>query len=282
MIVQCDECSAKFRLDDSKLKDGGAKVRCSKCKHIFMVQKEASAEEADYDSFLNGLVSSDESAEQPERSAAPAAAPAAAAVEPSIPEIATDALRGPAIATDDFDFGDFAFESGPAPTEPPAEMSAASAVKGEFDFAEFEAPSDPSSTAALAPAAADEFDFQDFAMQDAAPPAPTPEPDLTGGLDLGDMDFSSGSASAQPGGPAIIGEFDFDDSATSAASSDTAPAVPGPQIDFGELTFNEEAGVGAAPVESEVPGDFAFGELDFGGETSRCCSGRFRRCNDAG
>ena len=41
MIVQCDECNAKFRLDDSKVKEGGTKVRCSKCKHIFIVQKEA-------------------------------------------------------------------------------------------------------------------------------------------------------------------------------------------------------------------------------------------------
>ena len=27
MIVQCDQCNAKFRLDDSMIKDGGAKVR---------------------------------------------------------------------------------------------------------------------------------------------------------------------------------------------------------------------------------------------------------------
>src|SRR6266567_7694500 len=55
MIVQCDQCSAKFRLDDSKVKEGGAKVRCSKCKHIFLVQREAPAEEADFDSLLSGL-----------------------------------------------------------------------------------------------------------------------------------------------------------------------------------------------------------------------------------
>ncbi|HEY6837119.1 MAG TPA: zinc-ribbon domain-containing protein, partial [Geobacteraceae bacterium] len=58
MIVQCDECKAKFKLDDSKVKAGGVKVRCSKCKHIFVVQPEAGSEEPDFDSLLSGLDSS--------------------------------------------------------------------------------------------------------------------------------------------------------------------------------------------------------------------------------
>ncbi|MDT8317607.1 MAG: DUF3426 domain-containing protein [bacterium] len=41
MIIQCDECQAKFKLDDSKISDKGAKVRCSKCKHVFTVRKAA-------------------------------------------------------------------------------------------------------------------------------------------------------------------------------------------------------------------------------------------------
>ena len=56
MIVQCDQCNAKFRLEDTKVKDGGAKVRCSKCKHIFVVQREMANDEADFDSLLKGLV----------------------------------------------------------------------------------------------------------------------------------------------------------------------------------------------------------------------------------
>jgi len=43
MIIQCDECQAKFKLDDSKISDKGAKVRCSKCKHVFTVHKEPAA-----------------------------------------------------------------------------------------------------------------------------------------------------------------------------------------------------------------------------------------------
>ncbi|MDH3973526.1 MAG: zinc-ribbon domain-containing protein [Deltaproteobacteria bacterium] len=41
MIIQCDQCQSKFKLDDSKITEKGAKVRCSKCKHIFTVKKEA-------------------------------------------------------------------------------------------------------------------------------------------------------------------------------------------------------------------------------------------------
>lgn len=39
MILSCPECSTKFRLDDSRVPSGGAKVRCSRCQHIFQVEK---------------------------------------------------------------------------------------------------------------------------------------------------------------------------------------------------------------------------------------------------
>lgn len=42
MIIQCENCKAKFRLDDSKIPAQGRKVRCSKCKNVFFVSKESS------------------------------------------------------------------------------------------------------------------------------------------------------------------------------------------------------------------------------------------------
>jgi predicted Zn finger-like uncharacterized protein len=39
MIIQCEKCQTKFRLDDSRVTDKGVKVRCTRCKHVFMVQK---------------------------------------------------------------------------------------------------------------------------------------------------------------------------------------------------------------------------------------------------
>ncbi len=38
MIIKCDKCGAKFKMADSKLKPSGVKVRCSKCKSVFLVQ----------------------------------------------------------------------------------------------------------------------------------------------------------------------------------------------------------------------------------------------------
>ncbi len=40
MIIKCEQCQTKFRLDDSKVTDKGVKVRCAKCKHVFSVRKE--------------------------------------------------------------------------------------------------------------------------------------------------------------------------------------------------------------------------------------------------
>ena len=37
MIITCEECSTRFNLDESMIKTGGSKVRCSLCKHIFTV-----------------------------------------------------------------------------------------------------------------------------------------------------------------------------------------------------------------------------------------------------
>ena len=37
MVIQCPHCQARFKLPQSKMKPGGTKIRCTKCKIIFMV-----------------------------------------------------------------------------------------------------------------------------------------------------------------------------------------------------------------------------------------------------
>jgi predicted Zn finger-like uncharacterized protein len=37
MIISCEKCGAKFRLDDDAVKPGGSRVRCSLCRHVFTV-----------------------------------------------------------------------------------------------------------------------------------------------------------------------------------------------------------------------------------------------------
>lgn len=58
MIVQCEQCATRFRLDDAKVGEQGVKVRCSKCRFVFVVKKERLdqvAEEPDFDALLSGL-----------------------------------------------------------------------------------------------------------------------------------------------------------------------------------------------------------------------------------
>ncbi|MCK5553916.1 MAG: zinc-ribbon domain-containing protein [Deltaproteobacteria bacterium] len=45
MIVQCQQCTVKYRLDDSRIPGEKAKVKCSRCQHIFLVTKESPPQE---------------------------------------------------------------------------------------------------------------------------------------------------------------------------------------------------------------------------------------------
>ncbi len=45
MIITCPQCSTKFRLNDDLLPEGEAKVRCSRCRQVFEVRKDAPGEE---------------------------------------------------------------------------------------------------------------------------------------------------------------------------------------------------------------------------------------------
>jgi predicted Zn finger-like uncharacterized protein len=44
MIITCPECLTKFSLDEEKIPEEGIKARCSRCQHVFPVQKPAPAD----------------------------------------------------------------------------------------------------------------------------------------------------------------------------------------------------------------------------------------------
>lgn len=46
MLITCPECLTKFRLDEERIPDGGTKARCSKCRHVFQVQRPTASEES--------------------------------------------------------------------------------------------------------------------------------------------------------------------------------------------------------------------------------------------
>ncbi|HLG18186.1 MAG TPA: zinc-ribbon domain-containing protein [Bdellovibrionota bacterium] len=49
MVVECDQCHSRFRMDPNKIGPGGARVRCAKCEHIFVVKLEGSPKEKESD-----------------------------------------------------------------------------------------------------------------------------------------------------------------------------------------------------------------------------------------
>ena len=54
MIIQCDQCDTRFRLDDSKVTGRGVRVKCTKCQNLFVVappESEAEPEKAAEESF---------------------------------------------------------------------------------------------------------------------------------------------------------------------------------------------------------------------------------------
>jgi predicted Zn finger-like uncharacterized protein len=47
MIITCNECDTRFNIDESLLKQTGSKVRCSKCKKVFLAYPSSLSEEPD-------------------------------------------------------------------------------------------------------------------------------------------------------------------------------------------------------------------------------------------
>jgi CheY-like chemotaxis protein len=43
MIVSCGQCNVRLKIDETKIKEGGSRLKCPKCGNIFLVEKPASA-----------------------------------------------------------------------------------------------------------------------------------------------------------------------------------------------------------------------------------------------
>lgn len=283
MIVQCDQCSSKFRLDDAKVKEGGAKVRCSKCKHIFVVQREASAEEADLDSFLNGLVPppSEKPGEAGETVTPGAGRPAAEAGKPAETGLfGAEEEAGGFSEKEGFDFGEFAFDAGGdgTPAEPPFGVE----EKGGFDFGELDLGGGDSAGREAAPAesGAPSFDAADFSFdEEPAPPVPEMEIKLEGEEFFFEPETEElTAASSTPPVPEMEiriedEEFSFEPEIEEPVAAPSARTVPEMEIglDSGEFSFEQELEEPATappvpePVKGvEQPAPFDFGEFEFG------------------
>lgn len=239
MIIQCAQCSSKFRLDDSKVTDAGIKVRCSKCRHIFVIKKEAApAEETDFDSILQGLHStgargdavageslSGNEGESVEVSSREDSGGAAFAAEgesvPSQPELATP------VEDEDFSF-DFGGEPTTSLKEPPTQAAASAPDSLVFDEAVAES------------------ETMDGFRSDDSGAEPAPVSDSVEGLG-GDITFGEVSPEAF------------------AAATGSGEREEGAATDF-TLEFEEEPDKRdvSLDIESEEAEPFDFGEIDLG------------------
>jgi len=258
MIIQCDHCSARFRMDDSKLANGPVKVRCAKCKEVFIVRPEEPAAESVVppmpESVIPGAAGSDTTDFSFDTPAA-----ATDALSHGTDEFSFDAQDRPAIKDDDSTqadaANDFDWQDGAAS---PAETSDAASAFNLADFdASLAAPKESSDSSA--PADDTDFDFGevDFNATSAEPAASQQsaktEPDNDFSMDFGDVSFSDNPADSRSSAE------------TFSAGSVHAAETSAPD-DF-LLSFNPDAEQKKAPGENEKGkveranfGGFSFGD----------------------
>lgn len=200
MVIQCSECQTRFKLADDKLKPGGIKVRCAKCKHVFSVEPApvATAATAATETSFAGL-QDEEPSQEFSLGQRPDEETAAAADRDADAFGLGESLEKP--AWDDFSFADLT-QSSPG-TDPAADL--AEPPSEDFDFA------DP-------PKASTANDVFDFGAEDAA-------------MEFADLDGSPAKTSSW-------GDLDSDPFGDEFELQ--GKADQGKAFDFSEMSFQEE------------------------------------------
>jgi len=261
MIIQCDHCSARFKMDDSKLANGPVKVRCAKCKEVFVVRPEepvatvvapplpesAPAERTDPSEF------SFDTPSDSNNSATQAAADFSFDIE--TPAVSAKAASGQSDAANEFDWQ--------TASKPDSDDSEA---ESRFDLSSFDASLDAphqAAVAASAPVEDNDFDFGevDFSTTN----APTEESSVVAGsddsddfsMDFGEVSFSDQSAAESSPVTSSRGVADAD----SSVSDEQTSAEESSAADDFLLSFNadtEQKVSSAAPEKkSEESVNFA-------------------------
>jgi predicted Zn finger-like uncharacterized protein len=264
MIIKCEQCQTRFRLDDSKVTDKGVKVRCAKCKHVFSVQKEQPEPEKQDTSTspeqtgASGLFQ--ENVKPPETELKESAAAFA------FGDVATGGAVGSTDREEPFSFDtpqsdsvavdaahdEFSFSASPEnkgfAVESPSSTSHGDINFDEFDFGDSEAAAEV--TLADMPDSAD-FAGKATIQTPSVPPLPDVENASQG------LDFS--------------GDDMFGAVVPSAVEEQNEPI----SFDFGTDSFADSMDLGGAdsgqkdssrPVDSAGEAPFSLGEIDFGDE----------------
>ena len=267
MIIQCDHCSARFKIDDAKLVNGPVKVRCSKCKEIFVVQPVAPAE-SEATSMSSSVAPAAESgaAEEFSFNTSPAIndpasqGTVASSLYAEKSTQSDEAKSEPVDSSNEFDWKDGAvpgfdesssdsdfnlssFDASLAAPHAAAGSESALAEDNDFDFGDVEL-STKSESSPLASSA----DADDFSM------------------DFGEISFSGQSTDKVSGPDTFPGSSAEDVTAFSGFShSSTEPAATDDFI----LSFDPEAAQpsSSAATHKEALGRSKFSEFSFDAET---------------
>ncbi len=292
MIVQCKACQTRFRLADEKVKAGGIKVRCSKCKEVFTVmppEPEPVEETVDYGSFNMEEVADEAPAGEtptneeppPETSATEDAPPPDESAQEESSDLDFSGLES---EMDDADPNDeladeFAFvdTSQLQDTESEAGEDTAEddspANKGPQEENAFDEPTDFDTAFSETdePDGAKEFEFNE-------------EPEASESAPSDEIDFSTDQPAANDeidlstDEPSGVDEIDFptgEDADSSALSFDDTTEDTDEQESSDEFSFEDDSGDEAfafgdtekespAPASEETsePDEFSFGDED--------------------
>jgi predicted Zn finger-like uncharacterized protein len=263
MIIQCDHCSAKFRMDDSKLANGPVKVRCAKCKEVFSVSKEEPSPE------IPDSLKQNESTALPDTAAGGGAAAESPPASPDLNGFSDNAFNESSAADFSFNLDDM-----PSSQTPSAAFGeVADSAPSGFDLSGAdEGNSEQGSGLDISfPSGGGDFDFGD---------SPSPEMTLSAGvgslpstanaendfsMDFGEVSFSDPlSAKTASDESELSNNTDLSDQSSFSADS-APPATAGEDADF-NFSFNEDAAADVPTPEPAMPesGSVNFGDFDFG------------------
>jgi len=296
MVIECTECHTRFKLADDKVKPGGTKVRCSKCKHIFSVMPPAPEpppeEEVDFGEFNMERLpepGSEMVSTPPEESPAtadwkeesPVTAPAASSLEQPAPFAFTASDEESASQPAEFSFDGGADEKSEEPTSGlgPLEdfdFGEEPAATGDdrFSLGDENTPSMEESAGGLSPTESFVFGDEetapgDFALDETGEPAASDDSFSFDGVD--EFAFDEDQA-----GDNLPDEFSFDEE----------PSAGSVEFDFGEEEADTEddagfswesdsadsGGEGFDFEQSETPAaeadEFDFSGMSFGEDES--------------
>lgn len=247
MIIQCEQCSTKFRLDDAKVTDKGVKVRCAKCRHVFTVRKEQSDQEAQPD--FGALL--DQSAADTALFTAPQAD--SAGYEPQTSFDSSSSRDERAVQV-------FSVDTASSQDIPPQPSPFALAGEDDFSFSNQE-------------------ETPGFAAEQsgAATPAGTAE---FPGFDSGDTVAEGGVGTASPFDASEPAGFDFGDEnpfgdMVAAPSAEKAAESVGYDVPMDDGAVTMETGATSTPeteadaaAKVTIDEPFSLGEIDFGDEST--------------